>query len=222
LASPISLSYTGHAKRVPCVHFIEAVRSGDTTSFKCWPVTKEYSGAGKAAEATFTDAWPPQFEGSFEYYTNYDPTVRTSENGYITITDCPTGASFTFFVSQVIKGEKQKLVNTNYNTPSQLLIGAADNTYYGPTNVYRQSDTGLFLLPYNATGFNAVMGYNTLKQDELLRFVGGLVDGGITTTPNNRDAPYYDSDDQTLKLTAWKNVFGTTTSTTSTTTTTTS
>lgn len=114
----IAVTPTQKAKTVYAPYFIEATRSeSDEITVIWYPHVREYTGAGFSAETVSTDAWPFDFDGSFEY--KIDSGAETVINA-CTVTFTQSG-SLTFAVRQKIDGI--------YSAWTSLTIGAAAGHY---------------------------------------------------------------------------------------------
>ena len=98
---------------------IEATRTGEQVHVKWWPITYLYDGAGDAPADAYTDRWPPDVEGDFEY--TIDGTAWTATSGVeVTITN---SGAFTFQVRHRWNGRT--------GPARSLQIGTNDGTYRG-------------------------------------------------------------------------------------------
>lgn len=100
---------------------IEVVKSGATNTVDVTPTTRTYIGAGAREGAAQTDQDPPSFEGGFQWYTSVDSTVNTETSYTFAVTQA---GGFTLYVRSIVSG-----FTSDWKS---VVVGAADDTYYGP------------------------------------------------------------------------------------------
>jgi len=102
---------------------VEVSKSGATNSVTVTPTTRVYLGAGTRDGVSQTDQDPPEFEGTFQWYTSLTPAVTTVDPASHTFTVTQAGA-FTLYVRSLVSGLSSAW--------QSITVGASDDTYYGP------------------------------------------------------------------------------------------
>ena len=100
---------------------VEVAKSGATNSVTVTPTPRLYLGAGMRSGTSQTDQLPPEFDGTFQWYTSISGTVTTETSYQFTVTQA---GAFTLYVRSQVSG-----LSSAWQT---ITVGASDATYYGP------------------------------------------------------------------------------------------
>jgi len=94
-----------------------------TNSVTVTPTTRIYLGAGTRDGVSQTDQDPPEFDGTFQWYTSITAAVTTVDPASHTFTVTQAGA-FTLYVRSLVSGMSSAW--------QSITVGGSDATYYGP------------------------------------------------------------------------------------------
>lgn len=100
---------------------IEVNKTGSSNVVEVFPTTEVFPGAGTEDIYSDTDQWPPEFDGDFQWYTDYDATVNDEADQDFTVT---RAGAFVLYVRSRYNGR-----TSAYQSVS---IGASDGEYIGP------------------------------------------------------------------------------------------
>lgn len=116
-ATAITVTPAQKAMAVAAPDLIQVEVSGTSAIVTWWPVVREFNGAGMKAEDAYSDSWPFEFDGDFEY-TADGVTVEGYNSCQVTIT---ISGSTTFSVRQRVKGV--------YSSSKSITFPQTDGTY---------------------------------------------------------------------------------------------
>jgi len=113
----IAVTPTRKAATPAAPYLIEATRSGANITATWYPHVREYTGAGMLAETVSTDAWPFEFDGSFEYRINAGAPVAIS------------ACTLAFSSAGACTLEVRHKIDGVYSSWTSLTISAGDGHY---------------------------------------------------------------------------------------------
>jgi hypothetical protein len=102
---------------------IEVAKTGASNAVTVTPTTRVFLGAGTRDGVEQTDQDPPEFEGTFQWYTSVSATINTVDPASHQFTVTQAGA-FTLYVRSQVSGL--------WSAWQSVSVGASDDTYYGP------------------------------------------------------------------------------------------
>lgn len=187
---------------------IKVVKSGSTNTVTVTNTTQIAFGAGRKAAENQPLVSGDVLDGTLQWYTSYDATINTETSRNFAVT---RAGGFTLYVRQEL--------NSRYSSYVSVVVGASDDSYYDSKN--QLTNSGLERIDYGAQNWYEVMGRNSVRlNDELLKITGlvDVNDVGILDT----QVLIWDAGTQTFIPEDYLEAFSTTTTTTTTSTTTTS
>ena len=116
--SAIHVTADNKATEPYAVGRILAERTGSSVDLTWWPLTKGYDGAGTKEEEAYTDTWPFNFDGAFEYKVGAGGTWTEINATEVNISSAP---AFDFYIRNVVDGRESDEV--------MLAVGSGDGEY---------------------------------------------------------------------------------------------